>query len=219
MAETAEQKKAREEKEAKDAAEKAAASSATSGTTSVDPPRGAGTPATPEGKEGEMSTQEKAAAGTGQRKSDALLMKALADTKPEEPERPTYDQNRWCVGEGHSMFDKYVQGEEVDIEELIQGLGKSDEEKAYHLSRLIKLGALARLPDQAPTGGNPSGPIAPLMTPAQRRMDTSDSVRMMMGKDLREQVSGQPSRYEQEGREAAREREFHLAQARNNREA
>lgn len=205
MAETAAEKQAREkaEKEAADAA-KAQGSQQTqtapaTGSTAQqagDPPRGQGVPATPEEKQEGMSAQEKASAGSGQANSD-ILLRVLNQQPAEQSDRPTYDQNRWKVGEGHSMLDRYVQGEEINLQEFLPGLGKTDEERAYHLDRLIRLRAVVRMADQEPRGGSATGPLGPLMSPEARKLDTSNDVRMALGKDLRERVAGQASEDEQ----------------------
>jgi hypothetical protein len=152
------------------------------------PPRG-NQPADPATKLAGMSGQEIVSSGTPEPR-DNVLLAALAMNVPAEVEKPTYDQNRWKVGEGHSMLDQWVQGEEVDLDVLLGRLGRNDAEKVAALNRLLRMGAITRMADQEPAGGSPSGPLAPLTSP-NRRVDTQESIKMLMGQDIQERVAGQ----------------------------
>lgn len=178
MAETAAEKTAREEKEKENADQ-----------TSQDTPSRGATPATPAGKEEEMSTREKEATGSPDPGTDVLSM-VLAQNRAPEPKVETFDRNRFKVGEGHSMLDRYVQGEEIDMEDMVRSLGKSREEQAYHLRRLLELGAIVRMSDQEPLGGTATGPLQPLMAAPARREEAARDTKMILGDDLRDRVAG-----------------------------
>jgi hypothetical protein len=184
MAETAAEKSAREAKEKEEKEEKANAAPASQDT----PPRGA-TPAEPATKEEDMSTREKEATGSPDPETDVLSM-VLAQNRAPEPKVETFDRNRFKVGEGHSMLDRYVQGEEIDMEEMVQSLGKGRQEQAYHLRRLLELGAIVRMSDQEPAGGTATGPLQPLMAAPARREEAARDTQMILGGDLRDRVAG-----------------------------
>lgn len=130
-------------------------------------------------------------------RAPSLLDQILAQNTPEPTFVPTYNQNRWKVGEGHSMLGQWVEGEEVQVEQLIRGLGKTEERQRAGLERLIRLGAITRMGDHEPQGGRASGHLAPLSSnqgATVREEVLPDQI--LMGPDMRERIDGQATRDE-----------------------
>lgn len=166
-------------------------------------------------KAAEEKAQEEAAAAKKRQEEDAardastsgetsspqrapsLLDQILAQNTPEPTFVPTYNQNRWKVGEGHSMLGQWVEGEEVQVEQLIYSLGKTEERQRAGLERLIRLGAITRMGDHEPQGGRASGHLAPLSSnqgATVREEILPDQI--LMGPDMRERIDGQATRDE-----------------------
>jgi hypothetical protein len=152
------------------------------------PPRGI-REAQPDTKLADLSAQEIVSSGAPN-PDDNVLLAAMRGLTPRETAKPTYEENRWKVGEGHSMVDQWVQGEEIDLPTLIGRLGRNDQEKVDHLNRLLSIGAIVRMSDQEPQGGSPTGPLAPLTAP-NRRMETEEEIKILMGRDIQDRIAGQ----------------------------
>jgi hypothetical protein len=123
-------------------------------------------------------------------KAPSLLDQILAETQPEPTFVPTYNLGRWKVGIGHSMVDVWVEGEEVDLTALLS-VGRTEDETKAILQRLIGMGAIVRMADHEPKGGEATGRLAPLNASVQTFNQPVTEQQIRMGSDMRERIAGQ----------------------------
>jgi hypothetical protein len=76
-----------------------------------------------------------------------------------QPDEPTYHDNRWKVGPGHSLLGGWVEGQEIPIERLAALLPKDDYDRALAFERLVSIGAIVPMADSEPIGGTAAGSL------------------------------------------------------------
>jgi hypothetical protein len=112
-----------------------------------------------------------------------------------QPDEPTYHDNRWKVGTGHSLLGGWVEGQEVPIERLAALLPKDDYDRALAFERLVSIGAIVPMTDSEPIGGTAAGSLEFINVVAAGRAEAKPKISGQVGA-LMQRIAGVPTQEE-----------------------